>query len=191
MAYQNPSMKFTVVDRDPSRIAQWKSKHLPLYEPGLHEILRIARDGSKAFSFLNEGSQPDSMSSASSATSECESQCAEHRDDIHFPSRQPNLFFSTKVSRNISEADIILIAVNTPTKTRGMGGGCATDMTALEAVTREIAVHAKPSAILVEKSTVPCRTAQLIHSTLKTYRPNLHFEILSNPEFLSAGYSSS
>jgi UDPglucose 6-dehydrogenase len=82
------------------------------------------------------------------------------------PRRQPNLFFSTEVSRCIFEADIVLIAVNTPTKTRGAGAGSATDMTAFEAVTAEVAQHARPGAIIVEKSTVPCRTAQLVKETV-------------------------
>lgn len=191
MAYQNPRLKVTVVDRNASRIAQWKSKHMPLYEPGLREILRIARDGSKAFSFINNSSQHEpsesAASSASSATSECDSQCLEHTEEVHIPARQPNLFFSTEISKSISEADIILVAVNTPTKGRGIGAGRATDVTALEAVTKEIALHARPGAILVEKSTVPCRTAEIIKDMLEIYRPNTPFTILSNPEFLSAG----
>ncbi|KUJ16623.1 udp-glucose 6-dehydrogenase [Mollisia scopiformis] len=190
MAFQNPHIKVTVVDRDPKRIAQWKTKHLPIFEPGLDSILRIARDGSKQFGFYNEPSRPgslDSMSNASSAESECESQCGEHRDEISIPARTPNLFFTTEVSKSISEADIVLIAVNTPTKMRGIGGGRATDVTALEAVTREIAIHAKPGAVLVEKSTVPCRTAEIIQDTLRVHRPHQTFEVLSNPEFLAAG----
>lgn len=131
------------------------------------EILRIARDGSKAFSFLNHASQSESsVSDDSSATSECDSECINHPAEVHVPARQPNLFFSTEISKNISEADIILIAVNTPTKRRGIGAGKATDVTALEAVTREIAIHARPGAILVEKSTVPCRTAEIIKDTV-------------------------
>jgi UDPglucose 6-dehydrogenase len=172
MAFQNPHIKVTVVDRDPVRIKQWKTKHLPIYEPGLYEILRIARDGSKACSFYNEATRSDSldsMSSASSSTSECESQCGYHRDEIAIQARVPNLFFSTEISKTISEADIVLIAVNTPTKMRGLGSGKATDVTALEAVTREIAIHAKPGAILVEKSTVPCRTAELIQDTVSPF----------------------
>lgn len=169
MAFQNPHIKVTVVDRDPVRIKQWKTKHLPIFEPGLDNVLRIARDGSKQIGFYNEPSRSDSldsMSNASSAESECESQCGEHRDEISVPARAPNLFFSTEVSKSISEADIVLIAVNTPTKMRGIGGGRATDVTALEAVTREIAIHAKPGAVLVEKSTVPCRTADIILDTV-------------------------
>jgi UDPglucose 6-dehydrogenase len=169
MAFQNPHLKITVVDRDPKRIQRWNSKHLPIFEPGLQEILRIARDGSKTSAFLNEAVRSDSidsMSSASSASSECESQCGEHREEIYVQGRQPNLFFSTEVSKSISEADIVLIAVNTPTKMRGIGAGRATDMTALEAVSREVATHAKPGAIIVEKSTVPCRTAEMIQDTV-------------------------
>ncbi|TVY83079.1 UDP-glucose 6-dehydrogenase [Lachnellula suecica] len=190
MAFQNPHLKVTVVDRDAARIKRWNSKHLPIFEPGLHEILRIARDGSKTTSFINEAVRSDSldsMSSASSASSECESQCGEHREEIFVQARKPNLFFTTEVSKSISEAEIVLIAVNTPTKMRGLGAGRATDMTALEAVSREVAIHSKPGAIIVEKSTVPCRTAEMIRDTFKVHRPNLDFEILSNPEFLAEG----
>lgn len=170
MAFQNPHINVTVVDRDPVRIRQWKTKHLPIYEPGLYDILRIARDGSQGCSFYNEPTRSDSldsMSSASSSTSGCESQCGEHRNEIGIQARVPNLLFSTEVSKTISEADIVLIAVNTPTKMRGIGSGKATDVTALEAVTREIAIYAKPGAIVVEKSTVPCRTAELIQDTVR------------------------
>ncbi|PVH71773.1 udp-glucose 6-dehydrogenase [Cadophora sp. DSE1049] len=187
IAFQNPHMNVTVVDRDPRRIAQWNSKHLPIHEPGLDYILRIGRDGARSCT-ISQNSQHHSasstVSSSSSTTSECESQCAE---EITIPAREPNLHFSTEVSRSISEADIVLMAVNTPTKIRGLGAGRATDVTALEAVTREIALHAKTGAILVEKSTVPCRTSELICDTLQAHRPNEHFEILSNPEFLAEG----
>jgi UDPglucose 6-dehydrogenase len=169
MALQNPHLKVTVVDRDPNRIKAWNSKHLPIHEPGLQDILRIARDGTRAFAFLNEpgsANSCDGLSTGSSATSECESQCGEHREEILIPARTPNLFFSTEISKCISEADIVLIAVNTPTKKKGMGAGRATDMTALEAVAREVAIHAKPGAIIVEKSTVPCRTAEMISDTV-------------------------
>ncbi|KAG4442534.1 hypothetical protein IFR05_001946 [Cadophora sp. M221] len=189
MAFQNPHLKVTVVDRDPRRIAQWKSKHLPIHEPGLDYILRICRDGSRACKISQNpihSSQSSSESSSTSTTSECESQCQEDGEMI-IAAREPNLYFSTGVSKSISEADIVLIAVNTPTKMRGLGSGRATDVTALEAVTKEIALHAKPGAILVEKSTVPCRTSELIRDTLQVYRPNEHFEILSNPEFLAEG----
>lgn len=82
------------------------------------------------------------------------------------PGRRPNLFFSTEVGKCISKADIVLIAVNTPTKRTGAGKGYATDMTAFESVTVDVARHAKAGAIVVEKSTVPCRTAQMVQETV-------------------------
>ena len=122
--------------------------------------MRIARDGSKACSFFN--GPANSQDNVSSSESEGE----EQRDEIRVPARVQNLFFSTEVARCIAEADIILITVNTPTKTRGLGAGSATDVSALEGATREIAIHARPGAILVEKSTVPCGTAELIQDTV-------------------------
>lgn len=166
IAFQNPHIKVTVVDRDITRIAQWNSKHLPIHEPGLQLLIRIARDGAKDFSFPNQPSRSfseDTLSS-SSRTSSCTSQCSDHGEQLYFPSRTPNLFFSTEVAACIADADIVMIAVNTPTKRRGLGAGRATNMTALEAVTRVVALNAKPGAIIVEKSTVPCRTADMIQS---------------------------
>ncbi|KAK7424803.1 hypothetical protein QQZ08_008432 [Neonectria magnoliae] len=166
IAFQNPHIQVTVVDRDETRIRRWNSLHPPIYEPGLHDIIRIARDGSREAAI---GSEPDTESGVTLAT------------------RQPNLFFSTDIAKHIGEADIVLVAVNTPTKYRGVGAGSATDMTAFEAVTGVVAQHAREGAIIVEKSTVPCRTAQLVSDTLSMHRPGVHFEILSNPEFLAAG----
>ncbi|KAK7403788.1 hypothetical protein QQX98_010430 [Neonectria punicea] len=166
IAFQNPHIQVTVVDRDETRIRRWNSLHPPIYEPGLHDIIRIARDGSRE---ATVGSEPDTESGVTLAT------------------RQPNLFFSTDIAKHIGEADIVLVAVNTPTKYRGVGAGSATDMTAFEAVTGVVAQHAREGAIIVEKSTVPCRTAQLVSDTLSMHRPGVHFEILSNPEFLAAG----
>ncbi|KAI1860861.1 uncharacterized protein JN550_011176 [Neoarthrinium moseri] len=187
IAYQNPHIRVTIVDRDERRIRRWNSKHLPIYEPGLGDIVRIARDGSRECSFLNERSSldtSDGLSDATTSSSECGSQCEGHHEGpTIIPARQPNLFFSADVARCIREADIVLVAVNTPTKSKGMGAGSATDMTAFEAVTGVVAQHARPGAIIVEKSTVPCRTAQL----MAIHRPGVHFEILSNPEFLAAG----
>lgn len=97
-----------------------------------------------------------------------ESEEEEQRDQVVVPARVPNLFFSTEVAKSVAEADVIFITVNTPTKTKGLGAGSATDVTALEGATREIALHAKPGAILVEKSTVPCGTAELIMDTVST-----------------------
>ncbi|KAH8882906.1 nucleotide sugar dehydrogenase [Thozetella sp. PMI_491] len=190
IALQNPHIRVTVVDKDERRIRRWNSRHPPIYEPGLNEIVRIARDGSRECVFVNEPTKQDGsdhVSEASTSSSECGSQCGDHHDVTAVAARQPNLFFTTDVARSINEADIVLIAVNTPTKYRGVGAGAATDMTAFEAVTSMVAQNAKPGAIIVEKSTVPCRTAQLVQSKLSLYRPGVHFEILSNPEFLAAG----
>lgn len=164
----------TVVDKDEKRIRRWNSVHPPIYEPGLNHILRIARDGSKectietrSLSTTNTTSlnTPD-VSDTSTPASECSSQCG---DNVlkPIPARQPNLFFTADVAKSISEADIVLIAVNTPTKSRGAGAGSATDMTAFEAVTNVVAQHARPGAIIVEKSTVPCRTAQFVQDTVR------------------------
>lgn len=87
----------------------------------------------------------------------------------------------------MAEADIVFLSVNTPTKYTGIGAGRATNMVALEGATRDIAMAAKPGAIIVEKSTVPCRTAQIVRDTLEVHRPGVEFEILSNPEFLAEG----
>ncbi|KAI1404995.1 nucleotide sugar dehydrogenase [Hypoxylon fuscum] len=185
IAYQNPHIHVTVVDKNEKRIRRWNSKHLPIYEPGLGDIVRIARDGSKRCHFNNELANQDYEAS--------------HPSGLFGPNflrydawttvqaRQPNLFFSTHVAQSIREADLVLIAVNTPTKMKGTGAGSATDMTAFEAVTGEVAQYARPGTIIVEKSTVPCRTAELVQKTLAVHRPGVKFEVLSNPEFLAAG----
>ncbi|POS70005.1 UDP-glucose 6-dehydrogenase [Diaporthe helianthi] len=173
MAFHNPQILVTVVDLDGPRIRRWNSRHPPVHEPGLGDILRVARDGARETVIVD-----------------ARATCSSSRDsemDLVVPARRPNLFFSTQVGRSISEADVVLISVNTPTKARGAGKGRATDMTAFESVTAEIAQHARPGAIIVEKSTVPCRTAQMVKETMAAHRPGLHFEVLSNPEFLAAG----
>ncbi|KAJ8128649.1 hypothetical protein O1611_g4985 [Lasiodiplodia mahajangana] len=106
---------------------------------------------------------------------------------IEVPARPPNLFFSVQVQEAIAEADLVFIAVNTPTKSSGAGAGRAMDLSAFEAVACEIARHARAGTIIVEKSTVPCRTAQLIQDIMAVHRPSIRFEIVSNPEFLAAG----
>ncbi|KAL6354251.1 hypothetical protein LRP88_11577 [Fusarium phalaenopsidis] len=169
MAFQNPDIKVTVVDRDVARIRRWNSRRLPIYEPDLSHIVRIARDGSRATS-IDAPLRNDSKDKS-----------------ISIPSRAPNLSFSTCTGDVIGRADIIVISVNTPTKEWGFGAGSATDMANVEDVSALIARYAQEGAIIVEKSTVPCRTAELIADTLAMHRPGIHFDILSNPEFLSAG----
>ena len=138
IAFQNPNIRVTVVDKDPHRIRKWNSKHPPIHEQGLRHILRVARDGTSVDCNQISKSAP------------------------HLPVRSSNLFFSTSIAEYISEADIIFLSVNTPTKLTGLGAGLATDLIAIEEATIKIAQVAKPGAIIVEKSTVPCGTAQRI-----------------------------
>lgn len=86
----------------------------------------------------------------------------------------PNLFFSTNVSKCIRDSDIVIIAVNTPTKMRGSGAGSATDMTAFEAVAADVVQHARNGSIIVEKSTVPCKTAQMVQEMVCHTIPSDH-----------------
>lgn len=151
IAQQNPHIAVTVVDLSESRIAAWKSNVLPIYEPGINQIVQVARDGSDG--------------------------------------RTPNLFFSTDISTHIDEADLIFIAVNTPTKQEGLGAGSASDLAYVESAARHIAQVARSDKIIVEKSTVPCGTADSIREILDAHATttHLHFDILSNPEFLAEG----
>lgn len=142
-----------MVDRDENRIRRWNSRHPPIYEPGLHDIVRIAREGSCATAISND------------PTSDADSEPRDEGETV-IPARPANLFFTTEVGKSISEADVVLVAVNTPTKERGVGAGSATDMTAFEAVTAVVAQFAREGAIIVEKSTVPCRTAHLVAETV-------------------------
>ncbi len=104
--------------------------------------------------------------------------------------RNKNLFFSTCVGQKISEADLIFISVNTPTKTKGIGAGQASDLRWVESCARNVAEFAKGFTIVVEKSTLPVRTASVIKSILSSTTSNSekkNFAILSNPEFLAEG----
>lgn len=99
-----------------------------------------------------------------------------------------NLFFTTDVDAAIREAQFIFVSVNTPTKKSGMGASMAADLKYVEAATRRIAAVATESKIVIEKSTVPCRTAESMRAILESNsREGLHFDILSNPEFLAEG----
>lgn len=184
MALYHPSISVEVLDRDPARIQQWQSPHLPVHEPGLDTVVRIVRDGAEVenLTAVQTGASPASK-------------------------RRRNLFFTCNVTQSIARADIIMMAVNTPTKMFGVGAGCATNMTAFDGAMREVATHAKPGAIIVEKSTVPGGTAErvramvgvgspsgsikrtkfLTRNQLATLRPGVPFEVLSNPEFLAEG----
>jgi UDPglucose 6-dehydrogenase len=101
--------------------------------------------------------------------------------------RGKNLFFSTEVDKAIDEADLIFISVNTPTKTYGTGKGMAADLKHIELCARQIAKVAKNNKIIVEKSTLPVRTAEALKSILDNTGNGVQFQILSNPEFLAEG----
>jgi UDPglucose 6-dehydrogenase len=101
--------------------------------------------------------------------------------------RGRNLFFSTDVDAAIDAADMIFIAVNTPTKTYGEGKGMAADLKFVELCARQIARIAKNNKIIVEKSTLPVRTAETLQTILDSTGNGVHFEVLSNPEFLAEG----
>lgn len=108
--------------------------------------------------------------------------------DVVRECRGRNLFFTTDIDGAIEEAQIVFVSVNTPTKTSGVGSGYAADLRYVEASTRRIASVAKTSKIIVEKSTVPCRTAASMRAILESNcKPGVEFQILSNPEFLSEG----
>lgn len=146
IAQKNPNIKVTVVDLNAARIAAWNHEDLsklPVYEPGLDEVVKEARGR--------------------------------------------NLFFSTDVDRAIDEADMIFISVNTPTKTYGKGKGQAADLKYIELCARQIARVAKNDKIVVEKSTLPVRTAEALKSILHNTGNGVNFHILSNPEFLAEG----
>ena len=144
----------TVVDINPDRIAAWNSNSLPIYEPGLHEIVQAGRDGVQL--------EDDSRAAiANKMTPEVMTCCSKISNGKRFL-RKPSLFFSTDVDNAIRNADLIFVCVNTPTKTNGVGKGAAADIGYVEAATRNIAKVALESKIVVEKSTVPCRTAQSI-----------------------------
>lgn len=108
-------------------------------------------------------------------------------DTIVAETRGKNLFFSTDVDKAIEEAQIIFISVNTPTKTYGKGKGMAADLKFIELCARQIARVAKDNKIVVEKSTLPVRTAEAIKSILDNTGNGVQFQILSNPEFLAEG----
>ncbi|KAI9841481.1 MAG: UDP-glucose 6-dehydrogenase 1 [Thelocarpon superellum] len=160
IAYHNPHLQVTVIDHDRARIDAWNSPALPIHEPGLDHLVQLCRDGII-------GGQ---------------------RDDGPPLRRRPNLAFSTDMETAVLEADLIFVSVNTPLKATGIGQGVASDLGSLEAATRTIAHVARQNKIVVEKSTVPCRTAEVMSSILEANaQPGVRFDVLSNPEFLAEG----
>lgn len=143
IALKNPSIRVNVVDINPERIAAWNTDNLPVYEPGLLDIVKQVRG--------------------------------------------KNLFYSTDIEAAIADADMIFMSVNTPTKTYGVGCGRAADLRFVELCARQIAKVATTSKIVVEKSTLPVRTAQAIKTILSETGNSIKFQVLSNPEFLAEG----
>jgi len=145
IALKCPHIKVTVVDANPEKIKAWNGplKNLPVYEPGLSEVVKEVRGR--------------------------------------------NLFFSDDIAGNIEKSEMIFMAVNTPTKTEGEGAGMAADLRYVEACAKDIAKYSKSDKIVIEKSTLPVRTAEKIKEILLENSDGIHFEILSNPEFLAEG----
>ena len=145
IALKCPNLNITVVDSNTERIKAWNGplNRLPIYEPGLKEIISKVRG--------------------------------------------QNLFFSNKVEDAIEKSEIIFIAVNTPTKTSGVGKGMAADLTNVKKCTALIAKISKSDKIIVEKSTAPVGTGEEIKSVLKSINTKNKFEVISNPEFLAEG----
>ncbi len=108
-------------------------------------------------------------------------------DQVVSGARNKNLFFTTEVEKGIAEADIIFMSVNTPTKTYGTGAGKAADLKYIELCARKIAEISTTDKIVVEKSTLPVRTAETIRTILDNCPSAVNFEVLSNPEFLAEG----
>jgi UDPglucose 6-dehydrogenase len=143
MASKCPEYKVTVVDINEGKINRWNSENLPIFEPGLDEIVKKTKG--------------------------------------------VNLFFSADIPTSIREADIIFVSVNTPTKTFGHGAGMASDLQYWEKTANQIIEHSTSSKIIVERSTLPVKTAQAMERILKSKSNGLHFEVISNPEFLAEG----
>ena len=143
IAKKCPNISVNVVDINEERIKAWQSDDLPIYEPGLYDVVKES---------LNR-----------------------------------NLFFSTDIDSAIDNADIIFVSVNTPTKTFGEGAGRASDLQYWELCARRIKEVSKSDKIIVEKSTLPVRTAEAMERVLHSDKSDIHFEVLSNPEFLAEG----
>lgn len=143
IALKCPEYRIEVVDINEERIQQWNSDNIPIYEPGLDEIVKQVRG--------------------------------------------KNLFFSTDIQKGITNADIIFVSVNTPTKTFGEGAGMASDLQYWEKTAHTIIEYAHSDKIIVEKSTLPVRTAEAMERILKASNKGITFEVVSNPEFLAEG----
>ena len=144
IAAKCPDIQVTVADINQARISAWNSDQLPIYEPGLHEVVEQARG--------------------------------------------KNLHFTTDIESAVAAADLIFVSVGTPTKTQGIGAGCAADLRYIESAARMIAEVSEGHKIIVEKSTIPVKTASAIRTIISANtKKEATFEVLSNPEFLAEG----
>jgi UDPglucose 6-dehydrogenase len=143
IAAKCPDIEVIVVDPNAERIAAWNSDRLPVYEPGLDDVVKQARGR--------------------------------------------NLHFRTEVESAIAAADIIFVCVGTPTKTYGVGAGRAADLRYIEGAARMIAAVSEGEKIVVEKSTIPVKTAEAMSTILRSNSKHGQFQVLSNPEFLAEG----
>lgn len=143
IAAKCPQYKVTIVDINEQKIKAWGTDNLPIYEPGLLDVVRTARGR--------------------------------------------NLFFSTEIEQNIQEAEIIFVSVNTPTKTFGEGAGKSADLQYWEKTARNILKASNSDKIIVEKSTLPVRTAGAMERILNSNDKGIVFDVVSNPEFLAEG----
>jgi len=108
-------------------------------------------------------------------------------DKIVKKTREKNLFFTKDIENQIKENDIIFVSVNTPTKTYGAGAGMAADLQFVEKTARQILEHSRSSKIVIEKSTLPVKTALAMERILASGKGKITFEVLSNPEFMAEG----
>jgi hypothetical protein len=167
IAYKNPSIQVTIADQNAERIEAWKSNKLPIYEPGLDHIVSTARDG--VVSPLIQPADSGNGGNPVTDRGDCNEEILGSLDLGH----TPNLFFTTDVTSAIAKADLIFVCVNTPTKKSGIGKDHACDLKYFEAATRKIAEAATSDKIIVEKSTVPCRTAQRMREIVSGAHQNL------------------
>lgn len=147
----NTDIAVNVVDVDHLRIAAWNSETPPIFEPGLKKMV----DRARGVSVKTEIVLPFPSYSTAPVT-------RPHRPLVQGEPRRSNLSFSTDAGKAIGEADLIFVCVNTPSRPRDDGEGFAPDLTFVERATKTIAEYAKSDKIVVEKSTVPCRTADFI-----------------------------
>jgi UDPglucose 6-dehydrogenase len=164
IAFKNPSIDVTVLDMDEERIRAWNSQSLPVYEHGLHDIVTAARDGYRR----SWDTDVNRLTAAEHDNTPLigGSMMTRHKAALEYDYRRPNLFFSTNIKEGIQHADVIFISVNTPTKLHGVGKGFASDLENFEAAARSIASYATDDKIIVEKSTVPCRTAETLREVV-------------------------